>query len=120
MEVMVVVVRRWVMRDCVPSRAIDWRAELRFEWERERSVEVGGRGLGSVAVRYEGVKVYCVGLETRWEGSGALLVVEVGTVIVSVEFMATLAMAGARESFQESTVDVRRCRVEVDEFLETF
>ena len=58
-EVMVVVpdVRRWVRRDWVPSRARARRVVFRSERGRERRVVVGERGLGSVVVRRQGVKV---------------------------------------------------------------
>lgn len=50
-EVMVVVVRRVVIRACVPSRAVDWRMELSSLCGRERRCELGRRGLGSVVLR---------------------------------------------------------------------
>ena len=50
-EVMVVVVRKWVRRDWVPSRARDKRVLFRELRGRERRAVVGGRGLGSVVVR---------------------------------------------------------------------
>lgn len=50
-DVMVHVVRRVLSNDWAPSRAMAWRVVLRSVNDWDRSVDVVGRGFGSVAVR---------------------------------------------------------------------
>ena len=52
MDWIVVVVRRVVIRDCVPSRATAWSVVFREVRGRDSSEEIGGRGFGSVAARW--------------------------------------------------------------------